>query len=613
MNSYQAIEATDIAQNTSERFDLPLPAEALSQADDTWSRSLLWNPNSCDTDQAVLIDGFGSGAPFFSLLRLWHETRSNHHSENSANLQPRLQVYALALKPWTSESLKAYWHNAVLPSEKPSKSSIDEDLRNSFDLEVLAWLIDHWPAATPGLHCIDFQKWGCTLWLWFGDRERGLTQLSGSLDAFWPKAGLLGQQGRGLSSNELTNQSSNQSSNKWSNKAQRHLDLLLQPKTKHPPRMMTVAIVGAGIAGSCTAKALCDQGFEVHLLDAEDGPAAGASGNWVGAFHPHITRDDTPLSQLTRLGCEFSLQALDNLTQLGLLVKGVDWDTPGHLQTIPTDEVQRTRDTLAQLQFPDSVVQWAEPFTRMETHLHGLFFPQGAWVKPARWVEANLQACGPRLKTHYACKIEDLSELYTRLGANVNAVVVACAQESFSVTKLNPGKSNSVKGQITRVQKGVQATNGINNDAMPHVASGESYAIDPPAEHWMLLGATYERPVGDLMPTEASDALNIARFQTAFRSFELGPYLDSRCAVRFVWPDRLPVVGAVVDPVGASEHAKPEAPTVYLNTAYASRGLTWAAMAAHLIAMQVRKHPLGSGQSIHFKLTDRLLPRHSSK
>lgn len=124
----------------------------------------------------------------------------------------------------------------------------------------------------------------------------------------------------------------------------------------------------------------------------------------------------------------------------------------------------------------------------------------------------------------------------------------------------------------------------------------------------MLLGATYERPVGELVPTEASDALNIDRFQVAFPTIELGQHLDSRCAVRFVWADRLPVIGLLRAGVEQGQDGW-NGPAVYLNTAYASRGLTWAALAAHRIAFGLRQQAGLSATGLEWKLTDRMSPR----
>lgn len=577
MNSYQAIEATDLKRLAElPEAHLP-PAQALAYADDTWSEVLQWKQNPSHSDSTVLIDAFGNGASFLSVLRLWHETHFHSALETSTNPRPELTVYALDAHPWALECLQAYWREAP-------HSMTDGGLDH---------LLTSWPALAPGLHCIQFKPWRCHLWLWFGDAEKGLNQLSTGVDAAWPRRA-------------------------WSHKAERLLNSKLNvlkqslasqnhPSLPSPAKALSVAVVGAGIAGSCTARALCEQGFQVHLLDAAEGPAAGASGNWVGAFHPHITRDDTPLSQLTRLGCEFSLQALESLTQQGFLTKGQDWDTPGHLQTIPDDEVQRTRETLAQLRLPDSLVQWAEPFSRLNTPLHGLFFPQGAWVKPVRWVQANLQACGALLKMHYSCPVERVTDLGSLLGFQPDAVVIACAQHSLDLAGVDSSRANSVKGQITRLKK-------VSD--MPYVASGESYAIAPSSEDWMLLGATYERPVGALVPTEASDALNIERFKAAFPDVKLGLHVESRCAVRFVWADRLPVVGRVFNLVEKSDSPNFKSPnpisanpTVYLNTAYASRGLTWAALAAQLVASNLRLQAGLCAETLETKLTCRMNPR----
>nr|WP_294885781.1 FAD-dependent 5-carboxymethylaminomethyl-2-thiouridine(34) oxidoreductase MnmC [uncultured Limnobacter sp.] len=341
----------------------------------------------------------------------------------------------------------------------------------------------------------------------------------------------------------------------------------------------SVAVIGAGIAGSSVALALCKLGVQVHLYDCASGPAAGASGNWVGAFHPHITRGDSPLSQLTRLGFEHTVQALKNLTEQGLLAKGTDWDTPGHLQTLPPEEADRARETLALLNFPQTLVQWAQPNSLLPTPLSGLFFPQGGWVKPARWVEANLQACGDLLCTHYNSTINDIGPLREQY----SAVVVCVAENALELAPIPGARANAVKGQISKLRCAVKP--GV-------VLSGESYAIAPAAEDWLVLGATYERPVLHLNPTAEADELNIARFKAAFPDLPLGEWLDHRCAVRSVWHDRLPAIGPV-----------PNMPGVYMSTGFGSRGLLWAALGGCVLADYFKGSPIES------KLLKKITPR----
>ena len=400
-----------------------------------------------------------------------------------------------------------------------------------------------------GLHFMQMPELNVELHLWVGNTKAALQEFQGFFDAVLePDAHR--QYGRRMAR---------------------------QPLAMNQPE--SVAVVGAGIAGSSVALALCQRGVQVHLYDQAGGPATGASGNWVGAFHPHITRGDSPLSRLSRLGFEHTVQALNTLTEQGFLQKDEDWATPGHLQTVPVDEAERTRETLAQLAFPESLVRWAEPDSLLPTPLSGLFFPQGGWVKPARWVEANLQACGTLLTTHYNSAVHDLSALREQH----DAVVVCCAEQSIVLAPIEGAKVGVVKGQISKLQATVQ----------PNVVlSGESYAIAPPRENWLVLGATYERPVLDLNPTPEADELNVARFRAAFPDLHLGNLIDHRCAVRAVWHDRLPAIGPV-----------PNMPGVFMSTGFASRGLLWAALGGWLVA----DHCLG--QPFESKLLGKITPR----
>ena len=74
-----------------------------------------------------------------------------------------------------------------------------------------------------------------------------------------------------------------------------------------------VTIVGAGIAGAGTARALAERGWHVQVLDAGATPAAGASGLPVGVLAPHTSYDDSGVSRLSRAGLRCMLHTLHNL------------------------------------------------------------------------------------------------------------------------------------------------------------------------------------------------------------------------------------------------------------------------------------------------------------
>ncbi len=480
-----------------------------------------------------------SKRPFFTVL--------DASQPEGSGLLGMLQAWAdiQACTPDANDTRPRLRLLAVLDEERACPGAVSGPLTSA--------LAEHWPLPVDGLHHVCLKEARLELTLFFGPRKAGLQEFQAvQVDAV-------------VSDGHPAQYS-------------KRLDM---PAPNSRPLARRVAVVGAGIAGSAVARALCELNIEVNLYDAAPGPAHGASGNWVGAFHPHITRGDSPLSKLSRLGHEHTLQALMQLTQAGLLVQGQDWDTPGHLQTVPADEAARAQDTLSTLNFPKALVHWQEPQAHLPTPHGGLFFPAGGWVKPARWVQANLQACGALLHTHYDHPVRDLKSLLD----DHDAVVVCAAQHSLALAPVAGAKVGEVKGQISKVKRLAP---------LDCVLSGESYAISPPQEDWMVLGATYERPATDLTPTAQADAENLARFNAAFPDWPVGELLDHRCAVRFVWHDRLPAIGPV-----------PGLPQVYLSTGFASRGLLWAALGAWAIAAHC------AGQPLDLRLTSRIEPRSS--
>lgn len=485
-------------------------------------------------------------------------------------------------------------HYFWLASQPPTKAflqqSLSKLLQHSNDdirLNVAEALIDRWPALTPGWHWVNFAEFDFEAHLWFGDPLEGIRQIQRPAKAIAIEPELLKQPKLTHALSRLLEPQGilfGPQLSKSPTEVLKHAGFSVDPalsenifrggkaNTTSSPAIQHVAVIGAGVAGALCAYQLTKKGLQVTLFDQAQQPASGASGNWAGAFHPHFTKDDTPLSQLTRLGCEHTIEHLKTLSQQEYLTKGVDWDLPGHLLSIEPSEQEKAQATLARLQFPEEVVRWHAPTKALPQA--GYWISHGGWVKPPQWIKATLAACHPHVIEHYQRPL-------TELPSGFDAVVVACAQHSLSLATANGFKANQVKGQITRLTR---------QDPLPAVMSGLSYAIDP-SDDTLVLGATYERPVIDMNPTDAADKANIERFSSAFPSVRLGSFVESRCAVRSVWPDRLPAVGNV-----------PGLPNIYLCTGFASRGLTWAAMAGWQIAHLVTT---GSGSTA---LLDKLQP-----
>jgi len=118
----------------------------------------------------------------------------------------------------------------------------------------------------------------------------------------------------------------------------------------------------------------------------------------------------------------------------------------------------------------------------------------------------------------------------------------------------------------------------------------------------LAVGATYETPLGAMnapLDVRMAARSNLARLERLLAE-PVDARVDGRYSgVRCVARDRLPYAGAVADepaaacvPRGAHFEDLPRRPHLYASFAHGSRGLTFAALAAELIAAQAEGEPL---------------------
>ncbi len=346
----------------------------------------------------------------------------------------------------------------------------------------------------------------------------------------------------------------------------------------------TVAVIGAGIAGIHVASALAMQGWRVTLIDSAPDICSGASGNPAGAFHAHVSRDDAPMSRLSRYGIEATLSSLEQLTHAGLLTCGEDWACDGHVQICDSDEDEiRTRETFERLTHLHSVMQWKEAAAIAQdlgiTPLRGgLFFRRAGWVKPVAWCKAllssskvelrmGMQVTSIRLVPDGACEVLTATTEAVET-MRYDRVVIAAARHSLELFAQPAVQSRSVKGQVSLVKAPAR---------LRRVVSGAAYAIEPEPATW-LIGATYERPALDSEVSEMAHQQNMQRLQSAFAGIPPLEVTGGRSAIRTMWPDRLPAVGPAID-----DRGNPLV-SIWFATGFGSRGLTWAALTADIIS-----------------------------
>ena len=346
-------------------------------------------------------------------------------------------------------------------------------------------------------------------------------------------------------------------------------------KVREAPTERRAVVVGAGLAGAAVCERLCARGWEVELYERHAEPAQEASGNHAGTFHPIVTPDDSIFARLTRAAYLYSLAHWGRLENLR-------WDPCGVLQLARDDKEEASqRASVAALALPPGYAQYV---TREEAAAHagvpvaapGLWFPGGGWIQPRSLVEAQLAACGNRLKTFFR---KNLSQL-----PDVPAVILANSAEAPKLQDVPHLRMRRVRGQVSHL-----AADGIDP---PHVVVLRGGMILPPVGGLCVVGASFDVDDPDPAPRAESDAGNLERLGRIIPGIGTPPVVQSRVAFRAVTPDRLPVVGKLGE-------------GVYGAFAYGSRGLIWAALAAEIIACELEGEPL----PIEGKLADAMHPQ----
>ena len=368
----------------------------------------------------------------------------------------------------------------------------------------------------------------------------------------------------------------------------------------------TVTIIGSGIAGAGTARALAERGWQVTVLDAGATPAAGASGLPVGVVAPHTSHDDSGVSRLSRAG----LRHMEH-TMRTLLTEGVDWGCTGVRERRLPGKTRRGGVPLSWLnEHAHTASDWtrkAPPPAPDDAYWH----PRGAWLRPVQLVRAlldhrnirwqgNAQVDALKCVTHEASTpskwqvlqghtvLAESSRVVLAAGPG-SAALIATATEDGSAPRINPLRGQISWGLMADVPAGAHmpATPVNGNGSFVHnIAS-------PDGPAWYT-GATYDRIHGDDRLLDADHAENLERLQALepdtaaalaplFASVGTAtPRVHGWAGVRCGVHDRLPMTGRV-----------PHAPEgLYMNTAMGSRGLTLGLLCGELLAAQWHGEPL---------------------
>jgi tRNA 5-methylaminomethyl-2-thiouridine biosynthesis bifunctional protein len=496
-------------------------------------------------------------------------------------------------------------------------------------------LVAQWPPALPGQHRLTFEGGNLTLTLLFGDPAQTL-----------PRAGFLadGFVGVGIPTQGLANHVAALARHAvggarwWAfdadelRAAWRRAAFVIESRTPvsaqgASPLIQAIRksglplrggaqwqawtgesralVVGTGVAGAHVAYALARRGWRVTVL-SDDTPTIG---HVCAAVTPVVARDDDARARLTRAGvaCAASLWralALDHPAEN----QRAFWICGTVQVNKPAGRAGDLADTLAHLRFPPGWVRAVDreaasrlaglPLTRA-----GLYFSQGMRVRPDVLVAQLLShRCIDRI-TGQVARLVESGRSWQALDAG-GAVLASAPQVILATAGHTPpllaasgfSAQLPVLSAMQRLGGEVMLLPAADFDGGPAcVVAGQGYLL-PALAGSVLAGSTYVRGTMQTRVSVAGQQMIGGKLQGLVAPQALAPTVAVRAQVSAgapavpLWPGwagwravvvgRLPQIGAV-----------PQAPGLWLATAFGSRGLTWAPLAAEMIAGALAGEP----------------------
>lgn len=552
----------------------------------------------------ILENGFGSGLNFLATWAAWRSDPAR-----PARLH-YLAVEKHPLAPGDLARLHRHW--------------------SEFDL-IASALREAWPLPVPGFQRIAFAGGRVMLTLLLGDAEAVLRQTRARVDAFYldgfdprrnpdmwsasvfRQCARLAAPGATLATwcvagavraalQEAGFDTSRQAG--FGRKREMLAGHLALPSTRAPapaPRDRRAIVLGAGLAGCAAAERLASRGWTVQVLDQHAAPASAASGNLAGIVRPMLSRDDNIASRLSRASFLYALRAWRQLDQLGLPPRcGLD----GVLQ-LARDAAHEAlqRDLLAARQYPDEYACFLERDAASHrlgatTRHGGWWFAGGGWASPAAICRAWLAAAGLSTVFRGGVRVAAMHagdagwRLLDPAGAvlaEAPLVVLATGADAERLAQTAHLPLDRTRGQVSHLPAGTLP-------ALKHALCREGY-LTPALQGLHCLGASYAHE-GDADLNVAEHAENLRRLAGMLPdTATFDPHtLQGRVAFRATTPDRLPLVGAIPDPLstpiaGMRIDDLPRLPGMHGLLGLGSRGLVWAALAAEHLASSIEQEP----------------------
>ena len=379
-------------------------------------------------------------------------------------------------------------------------------------------------------------------------------------------------------------------------------------------------VVGGGIAGCSTARALAKRGVAVTLLEQHHIIAAEASGNPIATLYPKLSTKPSPQSTLALQGF---LYTLDLIKQLPLHANF--FSACGQIQLAYDAREQARQDALFSQKeyafFQALDAKEASEIAGIQLKNAGLFLPDAGWVKPRDFCQALVDVQGIHIITDSNVLNVEKNEGYWQVNYRNNSQHYELKADMVVLSNANQVQQFACLSSFSNTPLPITAVRGQVNFFAPTVASAsiktaicDTHYLSPAVNGLHSIGATYA-PNDLNRQLSATDSLeNLTALKhispDIFNSIQ--PYKAlGRVAWRSHTQDYLPLAGQLMDDkallanpprYNADPASLPWLQGLYVNAGHGSKGMITAPICAELIANQVCNEVFRLDPSIASKL-----------
>ena len=552
------------------------------------SLPLRWQKTSHFT---IVETGFGAGLNF---LATWRALRK------LGSASPRLNFVSVEKHPFQPAEL------ALIHGHYPELGEIARELRLSY------------PPLLPGFHRLHFDDGRVTLTLLLGDAGAMLRQLHARADAFFldgfapaknPQmwsAEIFTELAR-LAKPGATLATYTVAAAVCQGLVDAGFDVQKRPGFATKREMLCgrfrgisesaaarsdkrAIVIGAGLAGTTCAQRLAQRGWSVQLIERQLAPAQEASGNPAGLVRPVFSLDWNTHSRFTTAAFLYASRHQTALDKTGI---GAVHGEGGVLQLARDaahfDKQQRIIEAFT---LPADLVKVLS--TAEATDLAGVpvagpacWFPHAVWANPASMCRANLDGADGMVSTLYGHDVAGLRRVdgqwevldgTDEVLASSPVVVLANACAAMRFTQAAWLPLRPVRGQVSLMRQHPGQT--------LRIAVCKDGYVTPAIDGEHCIGATFNEDMPDPKVRIEDHEANLRRLESMLPGFGKGitpEMLGGRVAFRAMSFDRLPVLGAMP---GEGQDG------LFACLALGSRGMTWAALAAEIVACHITGEPM---------------------